>query len=1211
MTGLHTTSGADALRELEDSIERHFRDQAGAPETSVSPEPASPPDAPKPSFRSRMQNRLPQARPAASAVWRRLRAPLRRATRIAVPIVLVLVLACGALWWRLNSGPVSLDIVTPWLREAIAGTLGAGRSVDVGGTQFERDASGAVALRLRDVVVRDPDGTVVASAPKAEIGISGAALLTGRLRAERISLVGAELAVRVESNGEITIFAGGDNRPIAEAMPKPAPPLPAGEPAASGEGGVGKPAAVGGGLARALGWIDQLTVNGLDGGALAEVGLKSGVLTVEDRRNGKRLSFSNIDLDLKRASGGGINFSLSSGDAANPWTLGAAVSAARSGRRVVGIDASRVPARNLLLALRLDEGQIESDLLLSARLRAELRSDGSIEDVDGRIAAVSEAGLPGAASFDRAEATLEWDPTRNALIAPMQVISGGSRVTLLTRLDVPANGDQPWAFSMAGGSIVLAPPADKAAAEAPESRSKTAAAARAEEPIIFNRIQLRFLYHPAARRLEIAQGDIGNLQFGLALSGAVEFGEEEPRLALGLAATRMPVAMLKRLWPAVVSPSLHSWVDRHVTAGTVEKIVVATNAPLSSFQNNSTPLPAEGLSVDVEGTGVIVTPVEGLPAISEADVTVKATARSAQVAVKRGTVEPSPGRKLTVSAGTFEASDIHMEYPPARVQFRVDGPMAAAADLLSQPYLRDTVGTAIDPATSRGTVSGQVNLGLRLNSEDSASQTYAMNLDFTNFAADKLLVGQKVESPLLRVQATHQGYVVRGDVKINGVAATMDYRRMRDAPDAEVRIAATLDEAARARVGLTVGDSLAGPVAVKMTGRIPPNEQNSKFAVDADFTQARVSDLLPGWQKPAGRPARATFTLSSRAQSTRIDDLIVEGAGMSVKGQAEFGNTGDVVSANFPTFSLSDGDRMQVRADRTAEGTLRLTVRGDVYDARSFLKSALAGRTGKTDHAAKPEDFELDVKLGTVAGHNGETLRGLDFKIARRGGVVRSFALNGRLGRDAAIQGDLRSRQNGRPTLYVETADAGALSRLTDTYGRIVGGQLWVAMDPPRGDGTSLNGLLNMRNFAVRGEAALDRVASGGGNAAGAGVGFDQLSLEFTKTDGRFSIREGLVRGPIIGATLEGNLNFEADEVRMRGTFVPLYGLNNMFGRIPIVGLFLGGASEGLVGITYEVSGSPGAPVLRVNPISAIAPGLLRKFFEFPSTTPSYAAPSR
>jgi hypothetical protein len=68
-----------------------------------------------------------------------------------------------------------------------------------------------------------------------------------------------------------------------------------------------------------------------------------------------------------------------------------------------------------------------------------------------------------------------------------------------------------------------------------------------------------------------------------------------------------------------------------------------------------------------------------------------------------------------------------------------------------------------------------------------------------------------------------------------------------------------------------------------------------------------------------------------------------------------------------------------------------------------------------------------------------------------------------------------------------------------------------------------------------------------------------------------------------------------------------------MFGQIPLFGIFLGGGSnEGLVGVTYEVVGPPGAPILRVNPISAVAPGLLRKFFEFPVASPNFSTePSR
>ena len=38
--------------------------------------------------------------------------------------------------------------------------------VEIGGTQIERDANGRTSLRIRDIVVRDAEGTVVASAPR-------------------------------------------------------------------------------------------------------------------------------------------------------------------------------------------------------------------------------------------------------------------------------------------------------------------------------------------------------------------------------------------------------------------------------------------------------------------------------------------------------------------------------------------------------------------------------------------------------------------------------------------------------------------------------------------------------------------------------------------------------------------------------------------------------------------------------------------------------------------------------------------------------------------------------------------------------------------------------------------------------------------------------------------------------------------------------------
>jgi hypothetical protein len=226
--------------------------------------------------------------------------------------------------------------------------------------------------------------------------------------------------------------------------------------------------------------------------------------------------------------------------------------------------------------------------------------------------------------------------------------------------------------------------------------------------------------------------------------------------------------------------------------------------------------------------------------------------------------------------------------------------------------------------------------------------------------------------------------------------------------------------------------------------------------------------------------------------------------------------------------------------------------------------------------------------------------------------------VNGKLGRDAPLTGDLRGRgTNGRQVVFVETTDAGAFFRFSDIYPKIFGGEMWVALDPHSADAAPQEGILNIRDFAVRGEAALDRVAAAPQQPGGPppGVDFSRLRVDFTRSLGRFTVRDGLVKGPAIGATVSGYIDYNRDDVRMQGTFVPLYGLNNMFGQIPIVGLFLGGSNEGLLGVTYEVVGPPSTPVLRVNPISAVAPGLLRKFFEFPSgngvAPQSYAEPNR
>ena len=141
-----------------------------------------------------------------------------------------------------------------------------------------------------------------------------------------------------------------------------------------------------------------------------------------------------------------------------------------------------------------------------------------------------------------------------------------------------------------------------------------------------------------------------------------------------------------------------------------------------------------------------------------------------------------------------------------------------------------------------------------------------------------------------------------------------------------------------------------------------------------------------------------------------------------------------------------------------------------------------------------------------------------------------------------------------------------------------------------------------MHDFAVHDEAQLERAVSNAPQNRRNAIEFSAMRVEFSKVPGRVALHEGVVRGPLLGGTIDGQVDYMRDEVRMRGTLVPLYGPNNLLGQLPLLGLFLGGEKEGLVGITYEVVGRPGNPVLRINPISALAPGILRKVFEFPAS---------
>ncbi|MFL6826913.1 MAG: DUF3971 domain-containing protein, partial [Bradyrhizobium sp.] len=866
--------------------------------------------------------------------------------RLAVAIAALMVIfgGCfGALWWRLGAGPINLEMATPWLAAAIEENIGHGNTVEVGGTQIERAGRIRIAVRIRDIIVRDRDRAIVASAPKAEVKLSGLALLTGRLRAESLNLVDAELAIRITPDGYVTVSTGDNARPLATGVASkrqpvagatsPAqssaavPVLPAFPSASAPSSTTAKVPDSASGLLAGLDWLDSLSLTGLDGQNLNEIGLKNGSLIIDDQQRGNKWNFENISLSLRRPSSGGVALSVGE-DGGRAWSLRVVVGPAENGVRSIDIRADKVSTSNILLALRLRDLTYNADLPLTGELKGELGRDGLPTYFRGKLTAgagtIIDTDTPDYPMLiDSAEITLEWDSARRVLAAPFKIVSGQNRITLLAHVEPPNDTISDWQLGFSGGTIVLA-------AIDPE-----------QPPLIFNRIAIRLRFDTEKRRVLLTQADISNGEIGIAGTGGIDYSTDA-RLTLGFAGTPMSASALKRMWPILIVPEVREWVIERIERGSLQRIEVGVNSPVRNLSRRGPPIPDDGLAVNIVASGVTLHPVDELPAVRDADMKAHVTGRTATVTIAQAASDTPAGRKLNITDFIFEVPDMAPKPAPAKVKFRIDGPVPAVAEILASERLSEFSGTLVDPNSSKGTVSAVVTLGLPIKRELTKADTvYSIAADLGGFAADKLVMNQKLEANALKVVANNAGYQVKGEVKINGQPAALDYRKPAEG-DADIKLQATLDDISRARLGLDLGPAVSGSVPIRLTGKIGASD--SRVGIDADLTSLKLDNILPGWVKLPGKSSRAAFNVVQKPQSTRLEDIVIEGAGTLIKGSIEVDQNGELIGANFPTYSPSEGDKTSLKADRGSDGVMKVTMRGDVFDGRGFLKSAISGK---------------------------------------------------------------------------------------------------------------------------------------------------------------------------------------------------------------------------------------------------------------------------
>jgi hypothetical protein len=216
------------------------------------------------------------------------------------------------------------------------------------------------------------------------------------------------------------------------------------------------------------------------------------------------------------------------------------------------------------------------------------------------------------------------------------------------------------------------------------------------------------------------------------------------------------------------------------------------------------------------------------------------------------------------------------------------------------------------------------------------------------------------------------------------------------------------------------------------------------------------------------------------------------------------------------------------------------------------------------------------------------------------------FALPDQPDDPGAMHVDLAAEDAGWRTT-VESRDVGLVLRGYG-YDRVRGGDGTldgrVAFGP---EGTTFDGEIVVENTTISRAPFLVKVISLASIRGLLGLGSEQV-VTFDRIvgtlaygpPGAFEIRDAVARGPQLALKIHGTLDTAKDELDLTGTVIPSYYLlNEGADSIPLIGGIIGMATGGAFqAVTFTARGPRADPVVSVNPLSSLAPGVTREWLQ-------------
>ncbi|MBB5520173.1 YhdP family protein [Amphiplicatus metriothermophilus] len=1089
-----------------------------------------------------------------------------KAGLIVIEIVGALLAAVAAvaalLFWRLQTGPVSLGIFRPSAAFAIERALPPDHRVVVGSAYLVKGAGrGELEAVIEDIVIEAPDGATIADAPRMSLVFSLADVLHGDLGVRHVAIVEPTLK----------IIRGRDRR-LALDYAETETDAPR----------------------RSL--FTLLTGGPHFRDAFQHAALVDAVVIFVDEASGRTWRAAPAEASISRRDEGyaaqlrGV-FDI---DGKPAFISFEGVYAEATERLAADIEVMDAPAGDLVeLFFGARAFSFVAPLTGSASLV--LTSDGRVVSsrLEGRVGA-GEAQFAGrvapisfiefAASFDPEKGrfdverlTFDVDGTKGAL-------TGDVALTAREGARAPAA----VAFALEGVDLVIDA---KGALPAPLAIPSVAAIG---------------VYDLSARRLAVSELAAQFLDVTLAGSISLEApkaGEGGARPSPGVRASlaidgSLDPERILRFWPVDLGAGAREFVATRMPRARVENVAFTVDLPAGALTPGA-PFPDEALRLtfDIRDATAIYAP--GMTPLSEASGSAVLTGNRFVVDVERGRV----GR-VAISEGEVEFTALSPKAQPTHYRFIAEGMARDILAVLNEEPLRLLDPTGLAPEqflVGRARVRAQITRpNLRFVSRK--DYQYKGSARFSGVTISEFYGGIDLADADGTLDLASRRMTVSANASFGGAPISLEWLQRFYADDggARLSISGVVDSSTGDVFGVPTRRFLRGPVAftAQAIGGLAAIES---LTINADFSSAALTIGLLDWEKPVGESAAGALDIVFAETGVEVRSLELTGAQLDIRGSARFEPGGALDWARLDPFRVPSAADVALAAARKPTGALELTLAGAYLNAGPLLEAAVEAGPPGEDGEAQTTDLVVRGRIDALDARAGARYHDVSLDLHRVGRAFDALDISARTAGGAPLS--ITLAPDG--AVEARTEDVGALMRGLFGVTSVLGGRGSLTMRPdPVGE--RLAGTVFARDLRVVKAPLLARIFSAGSLTGladllnGQGIELTQAIADFAFRDGMVSISEARASGPSVGITAQGTIRTGAGGVvNLNGALAPAYAVNSLLGGTPVVGeLFVNREGEGVLALSYAVHGESNAPTIMVNPLSALTPGFLRRIFE-------------